>query len=193
MTVLELYQRATRLPARSRAFSLAFGVKAPYFLTIVPTLVDLRPNHAAVRIRKWWGVHNHIGTVHVIAIANGLEMAMGALAEATIPPPCAGFPRAWTRIPRHGDDRARTADTDRPTGTSPARCRSASGRPAGRHRRRPRRDPAARDRAKAVKSVLIHPVALLPSQKAGRGPRTSSTAPRSSACARPRPPRSGHG
>jgi hypothetical protein len=38
-----------------------------------------------VRIRKWWGVHNHIGTVHVIAVANGLEMAMGALAEATIP------------------------------------------------------------------------------------------------------------
>jgi hypothetical protein len=36
-------------------------------------------------VRKWWGVHNHIGTVHVIAIANGLEMAMGALAEASIP------------------------------------------------------------------------------------------------------------
>jgi hypothetical protein len=36
-------------------------------------------------VRKWWGVHNHIGTVHVIAVANGLEMAMGALAEATIP------------------------------------------------------------------------------------------------------------
>jgi hypothetical protein len=86
MKVLELYDRATKLPALGRAaFSLAFGLKAPYFLTIAPTVVDLRPNHAAVRIRKWWGVHNHIGTVHVIAIANGLEMAMGALAEATIP------------------------------------------------------------------------------------------------------------
>jgi len=30
-------------------------------------------------------VHNHIGTVHVIAICNGLEAAMGALAEATVP------------------------------------------------------------------------------------------------------------
>jgi hypothetical protein len=67
------------------AFSLAFALKAPYFLTIAPTLVELRPNHAEVRVRKWWGVHNHIGTVHVIAVANGLEMAMGALAEATIP------------------------------------------------------------------------------------------------------------
>src|SRR5689334_18467229 len=86
MKVLDLSQRATRVPVVGRgAFSLAFALKAPYFLTIAPTLVELRPNHAQVRIRKWWGVHNHIGTVHAIAVANGLEMAMGALAEATIP------------------------------------------------------------------------------------------------------------
>ena len=30
-------------------------------------------------------VHNHLGTVHAIALCNGLEAAMGALAEATIP------------------------------------------------------------------------------------------------------------
>jgi acyl-coenzyme A thioesterase PaaI-like protein len=86
MKVLDLYERASRVPVLGRgAFSLAFALKAPYFLTIAPTLLELRPNHAEVRVRKWWGVHNHIGTVHVIAIANGLEMAMGALAEATIP------------------------------------------------------------------------------------------------------------
>jgi len=86
MGVLDLYERANRVPVLGRgAFSLAVGLKAPYFLTIVPTVVELEPNHAVVRIRKWWGVHNHIGTVHVIAVANGLEMAMCALAEATIP------------------------------------------------------------------------------------------------------------
>jgi acyl-coenzyme A thioesterase PaaI-like protein len=94
MKILDLYQRAERVPAVGRGlFSLAFGVKAPYFLTIAPTLVDLRPNHAAVRVRKWWGVQNHIGTVHVIAVANGLEMAMGALAEATIPPSLRWIPQ----------------------------------------------------------------------------------------------------
>ena len=86
MRVLDLYDRATRIPVLGRgAFSLAFALKAPYFLTIAPTLVELRPNFAQVRVRKWWGVQNHIGTVHVIAVANGLEMAMGALAESTIP------------------------------------------------------------------------------------------------------------
>jgi hypothetical protein len=84
--VLDLYERARRVPAVGKgAFSLAFALQAPYFLTIAPSLVDLRPNHAAVRVRKWWGVHNHLGTVHVIAVANGLEMAMGALAEASVP------------------------------------------------------------------------------------------------------------
>ena len=36
-------------------------------------------------VKKRRRVQNHLGTVHVIAICNGLEAAMGALAEATIP------------------------------------------------------------------------------------------------------------
>ena len=36
-------------------------------------------------IPKRRGVQNHIGTVHAIALCNGLEAAMGALAEVTIP------------------------------------------------------------------------------------------------------------
>jgi hypothetical protein len=38
-----------------------------------------------VRFAKRRGVQNHIGTVHVIAICNALEMAMGVMAEASIP------------------------------------------------------------------------------------------------------------
>ena len=87
MRVLDLYRRAEKVPLVGRgAFSLAVALRAPYFLTIAPTLVELEPHRAVVRIRKWWGVHNHSGTVHAIAVANGLEMAMGVLAEATIPP-----------------------------------------------------------------------------------------------------------
>ncbi len=92
--VLDLYQRASRVPVIGRgAFSLAFALKAPYFLSIAPTIRQLRPNHAEVHIRNWWPVHNHLGTVHAIAVANGLEMAMGALAEASIPPHLRWIPK----------------------------------------------------------------------------------------------------
>jgi hypothetical protein len=42
-------------------------------------------NRGAVLVPKRRSVQNHIGTVHAIAVANGLEAAMGLLAEATTP------------------------------------------------------------------------------------------------------------
>jgi hypothetical protein len=103
------------------AFSLAMALKAPYFLTIAPTLVELRPNHAAVRVRKWWGVQNHIGTVHVIAVANGLEMAMGALAEATIPAHLRWIPKGMELeyLAMADSTLLATADTDPADWTGP--------------------------------------------------------------------------
>jgi acyl-coenzyme A thioesterase PaaI-like protein len=83
--VLELYRQADRLPHGRRIFSLLFCLKAPYFGTVRPRFTELRPNHAELVIRKRRKVHNHLGTVHVIAICNGLEAAMGALAEASVP------------------------------------------------------------------------------------------------------------
>jgi acyl-coenzyme A thioesterase PaaI-like protein len=81
-----LWSTTTRVPViGKKIFSLAFSQKAPYFATIRPTVTELRPNHAEVRIPDRRRVHNHIGTVHAIALCNGLEMAMGALAEVTIP------------------------------------------------------------------------------------------------------------
>lgn len=67
------------------AFSAAFMLKAPYFRTVAPMVQTMEPHRGVVRIKKWWGVHNHIGTVHAIAVANGMEAAMGLLAEATTP------------------------------------------------------------------------------------------------------------
>ena len=84
-SVLHLYDRAVRLPQGHRIFSMLFSLKAPYFATVRPRFTELRPNYAELTIRKRRRVHNHIGTVHVIAICNGLEAAMGALAEATVP------------------------------------------------------------------------------------------------------------
>lgn len=83
--VLALWENLHGVPLGDRAFSILFGLKAPYFGTVRPHFRVVEPNRAVLTIRKRRGVHNHIRTVHVIAICNGLEAAMGALAEASVP------------------------------------------------------------------------------------------------------------
>ena len=80
-----LHRRLVRLPAGDLLFSRLFSLRAPYFATVRPRFVELRPNYAELTIAKRRGVQNHLKTVHVIAICNGLEAAMGALAEASVP------------------------------------------------------------------------------------------------------------
>jgi acyl-coenzyme A thioesterase PaaI-like protein len=83
--VLVLWTTISALPQGKRIFSFLFAQRAPYFASIRPRFTEIRPHHAELVIRKRRGVHNHIKTVHAIALCNGLEAAMGALAEATIP------------------------------------------------------------------------------------------------------------
>jgi acyl-coenzyme A thioesterase PaaI-like protein len=83
--VLDLWNATSPLPQGRRIFSALFARKAPYFASVHPRFTELRPHHAELVIRKRRSVQNHIGTVHAIALCNGLEAAMGALAEVTIP------------------------------------------------------------------------------------------------------------
>src|SRR4051812_33264178 len=83
--VLTLWNKTRTLPMGGRVFSLLFAHKAPYFSSIRPRFTVLEPNRAELVIPDRRRVHNHLGTVHAIALCNGLEAAMGALAEATIP------------------------------------------------------------------------------------------------------------
>lgn len=83
----KLHKQASAVPIiGDRVFSFAFSQVAPYFWSIRPRVTVVEPNHAEVVIPKRRAVTNHIGTVHAIALCNGLEAAMGLLAEVTIPP-----------------------------------------------------------------------------------------------------------
>lgn len=84
-STLDLYKKVTALPQGKRLFSVLYGQKAPYFASIHLQVQDMRPHHGEVKIPKRRSVQNHIGTIHAIAACNGLEAAMGLLAEATCP------------------------------------------------------------------------------------------------------------
>ncbi len=88
--VLGLWRRATTLPvvgpvAGARVFSWGFARKAPYFRTVRPRFTEVGPDRVELVVPNRRAVHNHLGTLHAIALCNGLEAAMGALAEAAVP------------------------------------------------------------------------------------------------------------
>lgn len=83
--LLALREKCLKLPFGAKIFSMMFARKAPYFRSIRPHITVLKPNYCELEFNKRKSVENHIGTVHAIALCNGLEMAMGALAEASIP------------------------------------------------------------------------------------------------------------
>lgn len=83
--VLVIYDKFLRWPLGQRFFSAFAARQAPYFKTVSPLVTLLEPNHCKILVKKRKRVQNHIGTMHIIAIANGLEMAMGFMAEASIP------------------------------------------------------------------------------------------------------------
>lgn len=84
--VVDLRNTLHKVPVvGDKLFDIGFSQVAPYFWTVRPHFAVVEPNRAEVVIRKRRAVKNHIGTVHAIALCNGLEAAMGVLAEATIP------------------------------------------------------------------------------------------------------------
>ncbi|MEO6020200.1 MAG: hotdog fold domain-containing protein [Knoellia sp.] len=109
-----LYRQLTSLPLGKQAFSFFFAQKAPYFWTVRPQIREVRPNHAELTIKKRRAVQNHIGTVHAIAVCNGLEAAMGLLAEATVPKGRRWIPKSMdvAYTAKSTTDLLCTADTD---------------------------------------------------------------------------------
>lgn len=94
--LLKRYQRCLTYPAGRWLFSTLFARKAPYFATIKPRIEQLQPNFCQLTFKKRKAVQNHIGTVHAIAVCNGMEMAMGAVAEASIPKQLRWLPKGMT-------------------------------------------------------------------------------------------------
>lgn len=86
MTTLEtIWHTLEDKPAGKRLFSFAITRAAPYFATVKPRFAVVQPHYAELVVPKRRAVQNHLGTVHAIALCNGLEGVAAALAEMTVP------------------------------------------------------------------------------------------------------------
>ena len=92
-STLTIYRRLTALPGGRRLFTAAFTRRAPYFASAHLRVNAMQPHYGEVVVPLRRATRNHIGTVHVIAACNGLEAAMGLLAEATIAPGMRWLPK----------------------------------------------------------------------------------------------------
>jgi acyl-coenzyme A thioesterase PaaI-like protein len=95
-SVLSMYRRLSRWPAGRWLFSRAVCLRAPYFATIAPRFVALEPGRCEVQIRDRRRVHNHIGTVHAIALCNLAELSAGVMTEASLPASMRWIPKGMT-------------------------------------------------------------------------------------------------
>jgi acyl-coenzyme A thioesterase PaaI-like protein len=96
LSVPTLWNALSRLPGGKTVFTRAICLKAPYFGSIDPHIQALRPGYCEVHINDRRGVHNHLGTVHAIAMCNMAELAAGMATEVTIPTDARWIPVGMT-------------------------------------------------------------------------------------------------
>ncbi len=80
----------------AEAFTQQVVSTAPYFSSIDPILTKLEAGHAEVELKNQKKVHNHLGTVHAIAMCNAAELVAGMATTISIPEKSRWIPKGMT-------------------------------------------------------------------------------------------------
>ena len=94
--LLKTWRRFSRYPGGRWLFTRLVCFKAPYFGTVKPAFRVLENGRCEVTIADRRGVHNHIGTVHAIALCNVAELAAGVMTDASLPRDMRWIPKGMT-------------------------------------------------------------------------------------------------
>jgi acyl-coenzyme A thioesterase PaaI-like protein len=84
LNALELFERLGGSAPGRWLFARMVCWRAPYFASIAPRVEELAPGRCVVRLRDRRRMHNHLGSVHAIALCNAAELAAGLSTDATI-------------------------------------------------------------------------------------------------------------
>jgi acyl-coenzyme A thioesterase PaaI-like protein len=95
-TTLNLYQRLTKLPWGNQLFSRGLTLRAPYFASIRPLVVECRPSFCRARMRDRRAIRNHIGSINAGAMCTLSELTGGLAVEVTIPSYLRWIPKAMS-------------------------------------------------------------------------------------------------
>lgn len=93
---LAMFRKLSRWPAGHWLFTRAVCWRAPYFASIKPLVETLEPGRCVVRLMDRRRVHNHLGTIHAIALCNAAELAGGLGTDVSIPASMRWIPKGMT-------------------------------------------------------------------------------------------------
>lgn len=93
---LSMWKRLGGSALGRRLYGFLICFKAPYFATIAPRFLVLEPGRCDIGIRDRRRVHNHIGTVHAIALCNMAELSAGMMTDVSIPANMRWIPKGMT-------------------------------------------------------------------------------------------------
>ncbi|WP_395770956.1 hotdog fold domain-containing protein [Arenimonas sp.] len=94
--LLALYGKISQWPFGHWFFSKAVCFKAPYFGSISPVITRLEYSRCEAVIKDRRVVHNHIGSVHAIALCNLAELCAGVMTDASLPKDMRWIPKGMT-------------------------------------------------------------------------------------------------
>lgn len=82
---LKIYRQLSRFPGGRRLFSRALSIRAPYFATIHPSILELCAGLSRVQIKDRRSIRNHLGSVNAGALCTLSELTGGLAVDASIP------------------------------------------------------------------------------------------------------------
>lgn len=95
-SILERYQRLSKIPGGKIIFAKLVGLSAPFFSKIHPIFVDLRPAYCETQIKDRRGVRNHLGTINAGALCSMAEMTGGLALDSVVPSNLRWIPKTMT-------------------------------------------------------------------------------------------------
>ncbi|RXJ72416.1 DUF4442 domain-containing protein [Veronia nyctiphanis] len=93
---LKIYNRLSRSPLGRWLFDWGVCFMAPYFKSIKPRFLELKPGRAVITIKKRRAVTNHLKTVHAIAMCNMAELVGGMVTDVSVPDKARWIPTGMT-------------------------------------------------------------------------------------------------
>ncbi|MDA8405107.1 MAG: hotdog fold domain-containing protein [Desulfobacteraceae bacterium] len=93
---LQVYNKLSKLPFGNQIFTRALTFKTPYFSTIHPLIVDVRPGYCRVEMPDRHGIRNHLSTIHAGALCNLCELTGGLAVEVSAPANLRWIPKEMT-------------------------------------------------------------------------------------------------